>query len=753
MALVSATSVMFLLASVAADPAPSARVSQERIDRAVRLMVEYFWNIQDPQTGKWDHGSYNNGQHRGGLTALVTAALIAGGESFQNPKLARSIDYLRFCDMQGTYARATRAHVWSGLPDSFSSDLNGDARWLMNAIAPDFTFNYTPGLPGGDRSNTHFGVLGLWESAKRGVMVNPRIWKGIEDQFMLTQNRGGWGYHMSSSPTRSMTAAGLTLLLIVRQQAYRMEQRSPRELDRAISDAIGWLDEAFSVESMQNDKAWLYYYLFALERAALASGIRRFNNLDWFETAAEMILHEQIDRPGTLIHGSMPGGPVDTAFALLFLSRGRVPLWATKLQIPGKNWNNRPNDLNFLTRYLSDMREGEMAWQTLGFDAPLEDFLDTPLLYIASDQALELSGHDKQLLKRYLDHGGTLLANPDFGSGTFSRDIRNLALELYPQWPLQQLGPGDPLFTSLHHVNPGAQPVYGVWNGTRHLIILTSRDWGFLWQSGRYQNVSPDWKLIANLWRLVCGGGEMPGRAQRRVEWLANREADGDLLVGRLRHFGNWDTEPGMFTYAARHLFNRAGRRLLVEPIDAGELTPDRPLVHLAGTAPVIFSNADLQSLIAYARGGGTVLVESIGGRGGFARTLEADLQRMAPHGARQIDLDHPIISGRQLRGGYDNASVRFRRFTSLRMSPGNRPRLAAFHIDDRPAIIISDEDLSMGVMRCPTWGVFGYESRSAMQLMTNILLWSSQQRPAVNVLPTTDSMISAGTRGISSGE
>jgi hypothetical protein len=45
---------------------------------------------------------------------------------------------------------------------------------------------------------------------------------------------------------------------------------------------------------------------------------------------------------------------------------------------------------------------------------------------------------------------------------------------------------------------------------------------------------------------------------------------------------------------------------------------------------------------------------------------------------------------------------------------------------DQRPAIIISNEDLSQGMIRVNHWGVVGYDNETTEKLLTNLVLWSS---------------------------
>src|SRR5690606_13908951 len=109
----------------------------------------------------------------------------------------------------------------------------------------------------------------------------------------------------------------------------------------------------------------------------------------WFEQGAETILKAERGR------GSISGNIVDTSFGLLFLARGRVPVWINKISLPGQDWNNRPNDIYELTDYLSDLRERELSWQVVSIDLDSMQWSNAPVAWISSDDKVELT--DAQL--------------------------------------------------------------------------------------------------------------------------------------------------------------------------------------------------------------------------------------------------------------------------------------------------------------------------------------------------------------------
>jgi len=148
----------------------------------------------------------------------------------------------------------------------------------------------------------------------------------------------GWKYRDDSKEvTGSMTTAGLASLVICKWGlAKRLERggKNPflEKLNQAIRDGAAWLAHHFSVFSNpgRSDNRWLYYYLYGLERAGVLAMVERFGDHKWYEEGVKWLLSQQrADGAWIETTPSHKGGEdavVTTAFALLFLKRGTVPV-------------------------------------------------------------------------------------------------------------------------------------------------------------------------------------------------------------------------------------------------------------------------------------------------------------------------------------------------------------------------------------------------------------------------------------------
>lgn len=711
-----------------------AATDAERND-AIQRIQNYLLSQQDPQSGGWMQSFKTSSKHHGGEAALVTYALLRSGMSVQEPRMRAAVEYLKNVRMRSTYAISLRAHCWAALSEDYRSQLSADARWLL-AAQVDGLFTYGPRTgPQYDHSVTQYGLLGLWESSKRRGPTASRVWHQSSQHFIDTQNLdGGWGYKNNRSSDPSMTAAGLTALLIAQENIYRHKNKPPAKLTDAINGGIIWLDRYTSQSGATVGES--LYYLVSLERAALASGIRTLGGRDWFQEGTQSIISAE---RGT---GSLDDDLVDTAFALLFLSRGGVPTWANKLRLHGQTWNNRPNDLSMLTRRLGDQVEAELGWYVIDASSDTSLWLDAPVAYVASDGPVLFSELELANLEIYLDLGGILVATPDAHPEAFAESIRSAAAKIYPEYVFQRVDADHPLMGLVHQVDlPEDKRPWVLSNGVRDLIVLAPTDWGMAFQAKRTGMDSAADMIMANLYALVTERGwETDGII------AFDNEPDDKPVARTLQVFRAFDqdqhpVEPLAWYPLGDPFFNRTGYKLKVHGVSFGHVDEiQTSLLYMGGVHAQRLSAEELRRLVRHINRGGTILIETIGGRGAYADEMLQQLEAVLGERAVPLDTEHPIITGKGLAGppdaGYDMRRVTYRRYSTLNRGPVSSPRLLSINVNGRDVVIASLEDFSMGVLGSRRWGVDGYDVDSARSLLTNILLYTVGDQ-AVSPEPT----------------
>jgi hypothetical protein len=214
------------------------------------------------------------------------------------------------------------------------------------------------GIGRDDNSNTQFAVLALWIGRRYGFPVEEAL-KRVDARFRTTQHGdGGWTYlplhnepgarHLDQS-TATMTAAGLLALAVAHGVEAEMKDGKGRPdpaKDRNLKAGLVALGTAIGhpvgkkggpVQLIGGGRA--YYFLWSLERVAVALDLETIGGKNWYEWGAEVLLANQ--RPDGTWQAEYAQGGVDTCFALLFLRRANFARDLTshfrgKLQDPGK---------------------------------------------------------------------------------------------------------------------------------------------------------------------------------------------------------------------------------------------------------------------------------------------------------------------------------------------------------------------------------------------------------------------------------
>ncbi len=125
----------------------------------------------------------------------------------------------------------------------------------------------------------------------------------------------GWDYENKGGATWNMTCAGLSSLLLARENLRgTLSPEAKRALDKAIWDGYGWLMGHWDPNNN-------YYGMYSLEKVGDIGEVLRFGPHDWYEEMRQFLVSRQ--KPD----GSWPQGawaesdPVATAYALLILNR------------------------------------------------------------------------------------------------------------------------------------------------------------------------------------------------------------------------------------------------------------------------------------------------------------------------------------------------------------------------------------------------------------------------------------------------
>jgi len=289
----------------------------EAIDRGVEALL-----TQQERDGSWR--SHSDG-YRTGMTALALYTLAKSKVPQNHPSIQRALSFLRAQPLaRKTYSAGVTILALSAL------DAKKHAKWIKSLAERLIAWQLQDGYsyPDGakDLSNTQYAALGLWMAANQGVKVPRETWEGLAEYALSCQEPAkgayapaGFRYRPTDDATGSMTAAGVTILLICEQQLGRKQSTSVGR-DRGVA----WLARHFSVDSNPRPAQLalgkgphtgrLYYYLYGLERVGSILDETHIGGHDWYREGAEFLVDKQ---EGNGRWASQH----ETSFAVLFLNR------------------------------------------------------------------------------------------------------------------------------------------------------------------------------------------------------------------------------------------------------------------------------------------------------------------------------------------------------------------------------------------------------------------------------------------------
>ena len=749
---------------VTAAPAAHAEVTDEAVRRCITLAVKRLKAGQKAD-GHWEVVSTRaaTGGY-GGMTALAVFALLQAGEPLDDPAVARGLEVLTRVPDRETYTTSlkimalAKAEQVAGKP-LYRGHIEAAVRWLQSTQSAIGTWGYEAGdivgekqavIDNTDNSNTQMAVLGLYEASRAGYKVNDPVWKRTEGYYVRTQEAdGSWRYRHGTAgaaltlpKSGSMTAAGLATLMITGSRLQEASDcgcgggsGSRYRTNQPVAQALGWLAKHFTVTKnpgLQRN-AWHHYYLYALERVGMLSGLRQIGGHDWFgEGAAYLVSHQLADGRFSRAGGDGVAQEYDTALAILFLAKGHVPALAGKLRWSNRTdqWNANMYDLENLTRWIGDKLNGRpVGWQTVSLSDSLAEWLKAPVLVIAGRTPPKFSKAHRTKLRRYIEQGGTIVADARCGSKEFADAMRQLAGQLFPGATLAPLPEDHPVYTSYEKL-AAKWPLEGLMMGCRSSFLLSTKDLSCSWElAGRPQSLA-GLKMGLNVAAYATAREPLPERFAPVTALADSPKVTIDrmaLAVGKVRHHGrDWNSRPHAMDRLLELLRTESGIKVATRAAPV-KLTDDSlsrfPILYMVGHYDPAFTAAEKQRLKDYLDRGGFLFAEACCGMPGFDRAFRGLMAEVYPDAPlKDVPADSPLLSG---QAGHRIERVQYTPKV-LAESPGlTAPRLLGLKLGDRYAVVYSPYAIGPGLDGIATLHARGYVQDDARRIAVNILLYA----------------------------
>lgn len=744
--------IMVLLAIMLVTPvaAWAQSPSADEIDKAIERGKAWLLSRRDPKVS-WELPTEDiSANHPGGLTSLITLALISADEKASGDALKPGIDKLRALKTESVYAVGMRASLFSLLPSTPENVAVRamDRNFFLKAVYTDKINNgmygYYPPTYKGPHYNfphispTGYGVLGAWALGDAGQEFPQNFWLLMNTTWRKAQQKSGaWQYRVVGGPPEqhvdipTMTSAGVASLLIT--QDFLVAEQKGNPVDPALDAGIKWLDQNWK---MIDDKGYSSYAYYNIERIGVASGLRKVGSHDWYSEGARSLLQTQ-GQSGNWGNGNPLA---TTSFAILFLTHGRAPVMLNKLEynVLGKdkkpvlaNWNQRPRDAANLVLWAKRQLERDLRWQRIDLNASTNDLLEAPILYITGDQKLEFADSEISRLRDFCQAGGIILGAPERGDQDFAKSFRELGSKLFKQYEFRKLPANHPIFTSqMAKASSWKKQVAleGLSNGAREMMILVpDYDPSKYWSTRQVDSRPEAFQVAANIYLYSIGKdfGWQRGRGYY-VPPVAQPAGEARKVV-RIEHSGNWNPEPYGWKRLQALLARDNKIALTIETAKLGEgKLKGAKLAHMTGTAELTpLTEAQKAEIKEFVNSGGTLLVDSCGGSPEFANFMDGELRKMFPDGTAELNAPIPQKSPIFSKDwGTPIEKIQLRDYALAQGGvEGNGPQLRVITINKRPAVIFSREDLSTGLVGTPVDAITGYTPATALAIVRNIVM------------------------------
>lgn len=762
-------------------------ITTAEVEKSIDLAVDYLMQAQLADGG-WPEFTMGH-RYEMGVSCLVTLALLNAGVELDHPKLQKALDHISSRELAFVYTVSLQTMaLCTANPRKYAPLIRRNAEWLIKAQntknaewSGGWSYDQEQSQPP-DESNSQFALLALHEAQRSGVANYPQAtWDKVFQRSLsywerVQLNSGAFGYRGNAKPRGSMTCAGIASLVIAGSAAKSKESSAGQTIsccgnDDSTNDrierALNWLGNAFQVTSnpaMGND--YYYYYMYALERVGRLTGRRFIGRHDWYREGTEFLIRvKQTPNQGSFTVGRITDGNVvsDTAFALLFLSKGKRKILMSRLQYPSSDptdWNNHSLAVQHITSHTEQAWKRDLAWQNMDINqASLAELLESPVLFISGTRQPKFSSRQKKMLKEYVEGGGFIFAegcNRDGCNGqAFEQYFRELVVELFDK-PLEALPPDHPIWYAEGKVQPEGLPdadanIYGVQSCCRLGVVYVPYSLSCRWELNVPYGAKPKYndrvKLDLDTATLIglnilsyATGKELKEKLDtvtilEDVDNQAPTER-GVFFLPKLQHNAGYDDAvravPTMVQWM--HKDERGGEMVSSErkiiPIDTENLQR-YSVVYMHGRGELVLAQKQRDALKEFFENDGFLFADAVCADKVFAESFRREMEIILGDELTMLDPGHALFTDRY--GGYPIRDVQIidptdTGETLAAATRRVRPRLEVGKKNGRMVLAFSELDLSCALESKHSLQCRGYFREDAARIGINTLLFALQQ-------------------------
>jgi hypothetical protein len=795
----------FISPAHAAPPPDDEQVAVAKVNKAIDAGVQYLRLSRKPND-QWESFLLNLAiEMRGGITALATLAMLNSGVRGDDPDVVSALNFLRGIEQKRTYAVAliTMAFAEARNPKDLPV-IQSNVNWLLKTALREkggiTGWGYPiSSLDRPDASNTQYALLALYAGKQAGAKIGDDEWKQLRQLYLDTVMKepgdtAAWSYvEQGKRASFTMTVAGVSGLVISRMALGSDSQQFDPATgvaakcgfypeNEAIRMGMNWIGQNFAFEEARESKS-TFYNVYGIERVGRLSGQRFIGRFDWYREGCDFLTGLQDNtgawatkKPG---FGEDANKVISTAFALLFLSKGRSPVLISKLAYgnstfdvrtgilteKGANpnilgWNRKHNDARNLTDFASRelFKNLPLGWQV--YDPRRRDFpkesdilaevgvlVQSPILYFNGHEKPVLTGQQQKLLKKYIEEGGFVIAEACCGSPDFAEGFRLLMREMFPESNLKKMPPEHAIWRTHFAVPPTEFPDLECMDrGCRTVLVFSPKPLAGYWEDAKFMPASGKpaanhgekaFHLAGNIIAYATGMEPPKQRlSQRKIVNAGGEERNpprGFVKPVQLK-IGEEPPAPA----AMRNLMGYLRDNAKLDVVLGVESLPpsDEDLfkykfLYMHGRKSFAYDDREIENLKANLQSGGLLLADACCGAPTFDKSFRAMAEKMFPENKLvPIPVNDPLYSAKL--NGREIKTVKRRE-----RAPGNGavdndagyedlpPALEGIKIDGRWVVVYSKYDIGCALENHKSSDCLGHNPESAKRLAAAAVLYS----------------------------
>ena len=498
---------------------------------------------------------------------------------------------------------------------------------------------------------------------------------------------------------------------------------------KVLSKGFSWLEKHFSVTTHPGMGHWYYYYMYAIERAGMISGLKKIGKFDWYRLGAAELINKQ-NKKGYWDNN------IQTSFALLFLAKGDKPVLIQKLKT-NADWNRNHHDLENLTNFIGDSFGKPTTWQIADLDWSVEKLCQAPIIIISGHDFPDFTKKEIRKLKKYVEKGnGTIIFEACCGSKKYIKGFRKFIKKAWPDQKLRKLQIDHPIYSSKHKLDK-TYNVYGLGSSCRTSIFFCKKALSVLWELKNIPNRS---KYAFQLGENICAYATGDNHLREKLEVVelpadekesAERVAEiprGAVQIARLIHAGDYNADPNAVVNLAK-LIRKETKIDVVARSRHIKVTSKKlyefPVVFMTGHSKFEYNRAEIKALRKYLKKGGFLIASNCCGGKTFDLYFRKMVQKLFPDAEFvKLPKNHPIYTGKT---GIKLGEMKYRKILAkkLKSRGTNQPVLEAIIIDGRAAIVYCKYDFCCGLEGDNPFACKGYDDESSKKLALAIFLYA----------------------------